>query len=376
MPDPFWAERRTSRNTHARPRERTPQVLVVDDDPDLCTLLETTLVTLAGYEVHVAHGAGEALHAMSDQSAPYDGVFLDIQMPGTSGIELCSILRSTPGYGDVPVIMLTAMAERKYLHEAFARGASDYITKPFDLVELRDRFSRERTKEQHRTLLKAGLPVPGERHGHDARDVIRDLEDAVAVPGVARFIKRDAFENFVVKTAERHGDGLFVRATKIARVFDLFTSLSAEDYQQTVERIARTLSDETAASSDILTHYGNGIFLGLSIGSSSLDREQLSARLKASPELSRLTAPPHGLRLVAGREIPLSGRARADVHFALEAAIDAAEEAEQRNFAWRSFKEWRSFRRSLGQEQRRVQKSAYESLLNDFLGKGQHGRER
>jgi CheY-like chemotaxis protein len=43
-------------------------------------------------------------------------------MPGTTGIELCAIIRRTPGYLDVPIIMLTAMTERRFLHGAYARG--------------------------------------------------------------------------------------------------------------------------------------------------------------------------------------------------------------------------------------------------------------
>lgn len=367
MPDPCWAERRKPReNQQCRPG-RAAQVLVVDDDPDLCALLETSLIALAGYEVHVAHGVGQALEAMADQPAPFDGVFLDIQMPGTSGIDLCSILRSTPGYRDVPVIMLTAMGERKYLHEAFARGASDYIAKPFDMIELRDRFSRERMKEHDRSRLRAAPPLPGERSAMNTGEIIRDLGDAVAPPGVARCITREAFDNFVQTTAARHEEGCFVRATKIARAFDLYTGLPSESYQAAVQWIAGALSEETAASSDILTHCGNGVFLSLSFGKSALDRDSLSARLRASRELSRLTAPPHRLRLVVGREVALGPRAAGGVHGAIEAAVDAAEDTEQRSFGWHSFREWRSVRKSLGQEQPRVQQTAYKTLLNDFL---------
>ena len=103
------------------------RLLVVDDEPDVCSLLAMALQAANTCKVTAAHDARDALSALGDEDQPFDGIFLDIQMPGTTGIELCAIIRSTPGYGDVPIIMLTAMTERRFLHRAYANGEENAV---------------------------------------------------------------------------------------------------------------------------------------------------------------------------------------------------------------------------------------------------------
>jgi CheY-like chemotaxis protein len=98
------------------------RLLVVDDEPDVCDLLSAALQVSDRCSVRTAHDALAALQVLGDEEEPFDGIFLDIQMPGTTGIELCAIIRSTPGYEDVPIIMLTAMSDRRFLHNAYAKG--------------------------------------------------------------------------------------------------------------------------------------------------------------------------------------------------------------------------------------------------------------
>ena len=57
-------------------------------------------------------------------------------MPELDGIELCKIVRLMPKYQTTPIIMITAMSEKSYIDNAFLAGATDYVTKPFDKMEL------------------------------------------------------------------------------------------------------------------------------------------------------------------------------------------------------------------------------------------------
>jgi DNA-binding response OmpR family regulator len=101
------------------------KILVVDDDLDLQGLVAYSL-TQAGYLVVKASDGPGAL-AIFDAESP-DLVILDINMPGTSGFEVCTAIRAR---GDVPVMMLTARGEEQDLVKALELGADDYLTKPF-----------------------------------------------------------------------------------------------------------------------------------------------------------------------------------------------------------------------------------------------------
>jgi len=110
--------------------EPTPHILVVDDHRDIRDLLAKYLVK-HGLRVTVADGGGalrRALHASA-----IDLVVLDIMMPGEDGLSLCRFLRETT---DIPVILLTAMAEETDRVVGLEIGADDYLTKPFNPREL------------------------------------------------------------------------------------------------------------------------------------------------------------------------------------------------------------------------------------------------
>ena len=112
------------------------KILAVDDDESILSILQI-LVTRAGYDDFVtARSGGEALELIAKARRPYEFVLLDIDMPGMDGIEFCDLLRRLPSYGACPIVMLTAMTERKYIDQAYAAGATDYVIKPFDVNDL------------------------------------------------------------------------------------------------------------------------------------------------------------------------------------------------------------------------------------------------
>ncbi len=117
-------------------------VLIVDDEPDITRLLADRLETL-GLEVQVAHDGEEALQAV--QQNPPALVFLDIQMPKLDGIEVLKRVRKDSL--DVPVIIMTAHGTIGGAVEAMKEGATDFLTKPFDLDYVK--IVLNRTLEQH-----------------------------------------------------------------------------------------------------------------------------------------------------------------------------------------------------------------------------------
>ncbi len=108
------------------------QILVIDDERDLCEILRFNLSS-AGFEVHTAYSGEEAL---AKGISNYDLLLLDVMMPDMSGFELAARLKQDAGTADVPIIFLTALSDEKDTLHGFDLGADDYIAKPFSVREV------------------------------------------------------------------------------------------------------------------------------------------------------------------------------------------------------------------------------------------------
>jgi two-component system KDP operon response regulator KdpE len=106
------------------------RILVVDDEPQILSTLETTLRG-AGYDVETAATGEDALIQASLR--PPEGVILDLVLPGKSGVEVCRELRE---WSDAPVLVLSVIGEEQEKVAALDAGADDYVTKPFGMDEL------------------------------------------------------------------------------------------------------------------------------------------------------------------------------------------------------------------------------------------------
>jgi len=109
------------------------KVLVVDDDPQTLQLM-SHIVRAQGYEVTTAISGAEALRQVS--AARPDVMLLDVMMPDMDGVEVCRRLRANKNYADLPIVLLTAMAEPGDHADGLLAGADDYIAKPVDPASL------------------------------------------------------------------------------------------------------------------------------------------------------------------------------------------------------------------------------------------------
>jgi DNA-binding response OmpR family regulator len=105
-------------------------ILVVDDEPQYCQLIEFNLA-VRNYAVILAENGAIAL-TQAARHQP-DLILLDVMLPDISGFEVCRRLRM---FTDVPIIMLTARADERYRVQGLDAGADDYVTKPFGIDEL------------------------------------------------------------------------------------------------------------------------------------------------------------------------------------------------------------------------------------------------
>lgn len=118
------------------PESDKRMVLVVDDQPQNLQLAASVLSPF--YRLILADNGEKALRAALEKMP--DLILLDIMMPGMSGYDVCSRLKENEKTADIPVIFLTAKSDENDFIEAFDRGGSDYVTKPFRAKELKARI--------------------------------------------------------------------------------------------------------------------------------------------------------------------------------------------------------------------------------------------
>ncbi|MDD6553402.1 MAG: response regulator transcription factor [Prevotellaceae bacterium] len=141
------------------------QIMVVDDEADLCEILKFNLEAEGNYEVEVAYSAEEALKkGVQDK----DLLILDVMMGGMSGFAMAKQLKSDPETAQIPIIFLTARDTENDTVTGFNLGADDYISKPFSIREVLARVKAvlrrtteqaERKEEQNNTITYKGLQL-------------------------------------------------------------------------------------------------------------------------------------------------------------------------------------------------------------------------
>jgi two-component system response regulator PilR (NtrC family) len=130
----------------------TEKILIIDDEPDICELLEITLNRM-GLETHSAQSAAQAQKLLAEHT--FNLCLTDMRLPDGSGLDLVDLIqRKYPG---IPIAVITAHGNMETAIRALKSGAFDFISKPVDLKNLRQLVS---------SALKLRSPSPGKEPGH------------------------------------------------------------------------------------------------------------------------------------------------------------------------------------------------------------------
>lgn len=166
------------------------RILVVEDDFDISNMLRIYF-SGQGYDVQVAPRGGDALTLTRKQLPQL--IVLDIMLPDMNGYDVCRELRSTTRTSHIPIIFLTQKDERSDKIAGLELGADDYITKPFDIEELKLRVKNqiERAERDNYTDPNSGLPSSSL-----IEDKLRDLmrEDQVWTYVDIKIVHYEAFK--------------------------------------------------------------------------------------------------------------------------------------------------------------------------------------
>ena len=122
-------------------------ILAVDDEVSLCEFYEKTLPFL-GYDVAVSLSAKEAREAIRVRKPSL--ILMDIMMPGEDGIGFTRELRASNEYSDIPIIVVSGLADAASLNDALLFGAVDYIVKPIEIEILKSKIERALAAVQNR----------------------------------------------------------------------------------------------------------------------------------------------------------------------------------------------------------------------------------
>ena len=226
----------------------SPHILVVDDEREIREPLAKYLAR-NGLRADLAANAAEARAALKNSAI--DLVVLDIMMPGEDGLSLCRHLRETT---DIPVILLTAMADDTDRVVGLEIGADDYVTKPFNPRELLARI---------KAVLRRAQSVPrpredsgGERLRFGPWVLDTDRQEIVGADGVA----------VPLSTAEFRLLTVFLRRPRIVlsrdQLLDLTSGRAADVFDRSIDnqvsRLRRKIEEDPKNPALIKTVWGGG----------------------------------------------------------------------------------------------------------------------
>lgn len=343
------------------------EILAVDDDGSVLELLNEILTHTGYHKVTTASHARAALDAMSEPDRRFDCFLVDIQMPEVDGISLVRLIRETPDYRQSPILMLTAMDDRSYLDRAFAAGATDYVTKPFDLFELRTRIV-EAHRLVHEGVRAAEQPLMAGQF-REAGDGSKAFRLAQPIPLKSRDVALGyrEFENYVLELAKTSEVDAAFRAIKIADVERHYRQNSSEVFARLIEVAARAIHSVMTSKRGAFSYRGNGAFICLSEPPMTAAASHLEDVLAQNIDRGAAQPETPSFRMLVGDPVRLK---RGPESVVLDNMSDALESVEQKSFDARdvvSMTRRLLSRRPITEDQQRLEQKAYESLLKKLL---------
>lgn len=145
-------------------------ILIIEDNYADIRILEGILDE-AGYAVRVARDGKSGLRAA--RALPPDLILLDMMLPDQDGYHVCQVMRDDPQLAEVPVVFISALYDASLKAQAFAAGAHDYITKPFNSTEVRVRVQHQLERVLLRQQLQENARLQERQH------IARELHDSV-----------------------------------------------------------------------------------------------------------------------------------------------------------------------------------------------------
>ena len=222
------------------------KILVVDDEKLLVKGIKFNLEN-DGYEVVTGSDGMQAVEKASNQDI--DLIVLDLMMPHLDGLEACRKIRE---FSDVPIIMLTAKADDMDKLMGFENGADDYLTKPFNILELKARI---RALLRRSGTTRRAEPENRIECGHIAID--RDARNAYRA---GELVLLTAKEFDLIELLMRNPNRVYSRETLLNAIWGYDNSSDIRTVDVHIRRLREKLEQNPAEPAHILTKWGVGYY--------------------------------------------------------------------------------------------------------------------
>ena len=223
------------------------KVLAVDDEKIIIKGLKFSLER-DGFEVICAYDADEAL-ALAESKNP-DIILLDVMLPGLSGYEVCERIRE---YSDVPIIMLSAKGEDMDKIMGLEYGADDYITKPYNILEVKARIKavlRRRTSNSKEEEASNEIVYGLLRLNLDSRTLYIDGRDADLT----------VIEFNLLEAMAKHPNKVFSRQDLLKIVSGEVDKADARSIDVHIRRLREKIEENPSSPKYVHTKWGVGYY--------------------------------------------------------------------------------------------------------------------
>ena len=235
------------------------RILAVDDDPVFLELLAGMLKAIGYGHVTTVASAEQALHEVDTSTQIYDCILSDMQMPGLDGTALTTAIRLRSAYRQTPILMITAMAGKSFVDEAFTAGATDYITKPLDMIELKARIGMVARLLSERHRLAEFARLVGQRAAQV--DINADFDAPLLIPGFDRGIEFLAMENYLLTLGVKRMYSTTAFGIHIKNAGMIFNKASGATYIQMLGDVGAQIVDSMKTEDAKIAYAGSGTFV-------------------------------------------------------------------------------------------------------------------
>lgn len=220
------------------------KILVVDDEATLVKGIKFNLQS-EGYEVITGTNGEEAVAAARNPDV--DLIILDLMMPVMDGLTACQKIRE---FSDAPIIMLTAKTEDMDKLMGFAHGADDYMTKPFNILELKARV---------RALLRRTAKMQTKKNHFVADDLVIDSDER-NVYKAGRLVELTAKEFDVIELLARNPNRAYSRESLLNLLWGYDSRSDIRTVDVHIRRLREKLEADPANPRHIMTKWGVGYY--------------------------------------------------------------------------------------------------------------------